>query len=545
MSQAQQRMDQSTSPCVLMVDDIPANLRLLYESLQGRDYRLLVANSGEQALEVARRSRPDLMLLDVMMPDMDGFEVCRQLKRDRDTSNIAIIFLSALEDTSDKVHGLELGAVDYVTKPFHPDEVAARVAAHCKILRLERELGDRNRQLQLVRDRILNSMVEAVVGLDADGRVSFVNPAAERTLGVSGARILIRELEDWEPAELREAAATVLREGVELHIDELQLSRPDADPIPVELQAVPISGQDRLGGVVLVLRDLSERRRTEAKLSRTHHALDLTDRKLRAAQMQLVQAAKLESVGRLAAGVAHEVKNPLAIVQLGLDYLEQVSDLDETSTTVMQDMQQAVSRADKVVRGLIDFSRERELNLTEAHFNAVIEASLQLVRHELTQRNIAVVTESTGEIPKRRLDADKLQQVFLNLFMNAMHAMGRDGTISITTGFGPIPQDDLGPQAREAGFVVGDRLIRIEVEDSGPGILAEHLDRLFDPYFTTKRQGEGTGLGLSVTRNIVTLHGGSIDLRNRRGQGASALLLFRPEFDGAQEKTLEERIGRN
>ena len=117
----------TNSPAVLLVDDIPANLRVLYESLNGRDYRLLVANGGAQALEIARRSRPDHMLLDIMMPDMDGFEVCRRLKEDPETASIAVIFLSALDDAADKIHGLELGAVDYVTKPFHPDEVAARV----------------------------------------------------------------------------------------------------------------------------------------------------------------------------------------------------------------------------------------------------------------------------------------------------------------------------------------------------------------------------------------------------------------------------------
>jgi PAS domain S-box-containing protein len=511
------------------VDDIPANLRVLYESLNGRDYRLLVANGGAQALEIARRSNPDLLLLDIMMPDMDGFEVCRHLKDDPATAGIAVIFLSALDDAADKIHGLELGAVDYVTKPFHPDEVAARVETHCKILRLERELGQRNRQLELVRDRILHSMVEGVVGLDAYGRVSFVNPAAERMLGRQAGQLLSRGVDDWEPSALRQTARCVLTERREVSADELALPRPDGSTVPVELRAAPIGDAASPAGVVLVLRDLSERRRVEAKLHRTSNELHRSHRELRAAQMQLVQAAKLESVGRLAAGVAHEVKNPLAIVQLGLDYLEQVASFDEVSTRVLADMQQALSRADTVVRGLLDFSRERQLDLEPCVVNNVVQDSLQLVRHELSQRNIAVETELADDIPERPLDSDKLQQVFLNLFMNAMHAMERDGTLAIRTSCGPLSADDLGAQARDAGFVAGDRVIRIAIEDSGPGIDPEDLGRLFDPYFTTKRQGEGTGLGLSVTRNIVTLHKASIDLENRPDGGARALLLFRTE----------------
>ena len=115
------------------------------------------------------------------------------------------------------------------------------------------------------------------------------------------------------------------------------------------------------------------------------------------------------------------------------------------------------------------------------------------------------------------------------LFMNAMHAMQRDGELRIRSSCATLADADLGPHARDAGFLPGDRVIRIAVEDSGPGIEPEDLGRLFDPYFTTKRQGEGTGLGLSVTRNIVTLHGGSIDLENCPDGGARALLLFHPQ----------------
>jgi PAS domain S-box-containing protein len=525
--------DKAKPPCVLLVDDIPANLRVLYESLNGRDYRLLVANGGDQALEIARRSRPDLVLLDIMMPDMDGFEVCRRLKEGPDTADIAVIFLSALDDAADKIHGLELGAVDYVTKPFHPDEVAARVAAHCKILRLERELGQRNRQLELVRDRILNSMVEGVVGLDAGGLVSFVNPAAERILGLPAEHLLSREVAEWAPTELQETALTARAERREVGADELALRRADGSTLPIELRAAPIADADAPAGAVLVLRDLSERRRVEAKLHRTSDALNRSHQELRAAQMQLVQAAKLESVGRLAAGVAHEVKNPLAIVQLGLDYIEQVATFDEVSTQVLADMQQALSRADTVVRGLLDFSRERALDLKPGSVNDAIHNSLQLVRHELTQRNIAVTTALAADVPARAFDVDKLQQVFLNLFMNAMHAMERDGTLAIRSDFGPLQEAELGPHAREAGFLPGDPVIRVAIDDNGPGIDPDDISRLFDPYFTTKRQGEGTGLGLSVTRNIVTLHGGSIDIENRPGGGARALLLFRPQVTPA------------
>jgi len=536
MSEESIQSGSRATPAILLVDDIPANLRVLYESLHGRDYKLFIANGGEQALEVARKSHPDLVLLDIMMPDMDGFEVCRRLKQDPATAGIAVIFLSALDDTADKIRGLQLGAVDYVTKPFNPDEVAARVETHCKILRLERQLANRNRQLELVRDRILSSMAEGIVGLDADGRVSFVNPAAERILGVTAHDILARELSDWEPPTLPQVIRRVLLKPSEISVDELTLPRPNASALPIELRIAPISENEQVKGAVLVLRDLSERRQVEAKLHRTSDELRESHSKLQQAQMQLFQAAKLESVGRLAAGVAHEVKNPLAIIQLGLDYLEASLQHDPVATEVRRDMLHAVSRADTVVRGLLDFSRERALDLRPHAINQILKESLKLVRHELTQRNIGLETALSEALPDRHFDADKMQQVFLNLFMNAMHAMDHDGVLSINSALTQVTDADLGTHARDTGFAAGDRLIRVVIEDSGPGIKPEDLSRLFDPYFTTKRQGEGTGLGLSVTRNIVTLHQGSIDLDNRGGGGASAVLLFKPDDNNSGDK---------
>lgn len=187
------------SPSVLLVDDEPANLQLLYESLHGSGYRLLVARDGQQALDIAERMRPDVVLLDIMMPGMDGFEVCERIKAKQETSKIAVIFLSALVTPEDKAHGLRLGAVDYISKPFAPDELMARVETHCMMVRLGRELEQRNRELELSRDRVLRAMNEGVVGLDASGRVAYINPAAERILEAEAASMHGRDVGSLEP----------------------------------------------------------------------------------------------------------------------------------------------------------------------------------------------------------------------------------------------------------------------------------------------------------------------------------------------------------
>jgi sigma-B regulation protein RsbU (phosphoserine phosphatase) len=133
---------------ILLVDDNPTNLQVLFQTLEGRDYSLLVAKNGETALSIARKALPELMLLDIMMPGIDGYEVCHQLKQDPATREIAVIFLSALTETQDKVRGLDLGAVDYITKPFQPDEVIARVNTHLTIHRLRREVQEQRDELE-------------------------------------------------------------------------------------------------------------------------------------------------------------------------------------------------------------------------------------------------------------------------------------------------------------------------------------------------------------------------------------------------------------
>jgi sigma-B regulation protein RsbU (phosphoserine phosphatase) len=140
--------NQENKESILLVDDNPTNLQVLFQTLEGADCKLLIAKDGESALSIARKANPDLILLDIMMPGIDGFEVCRRLKADRSTEKIPVIFCSALTDTEDKVRGLQLGAIDYVSKPFQPDEVKARVNTHLTIHRLRREVENQKDRLE-------------------------------------------------------------------------------------------------------------------------------------------------------------------------------------------------------------------------------------------------------------------------------------------------------------------------------------------------------------------------------------------------------------
>lgn len=266
-------------------------------------------------------------------------------------------------------------------------------------------------------------------------------------------------------------------------------------------------------GYIISITERSEK--VERMVEERTTQLVSANKELKETQLQLIQAAKLESVGRLAAGVAHEVKNPLAVIQFGIDYLFNSVKGNAESIEVVQEMDDAVNRADSVIRGLVDFSHSEELTLEKQDLNAIVKQSLRLVSHELMQHHIALKKEFATGLPPVALDTHKMEQVFVNLFMNSIQAMELEGTLSVNT---HLKQEKDGAT-----------LVQVVVEDTGHGIPKEKLSRIFDPFFTTKPTGKGTGLGLSVTRNIVELHDATIEIQNREENGTSSILTFRKE----------------
>ena len=275
-----------------------------------------------------------------------------------------------------------------------------------------------------------------------------------------------------------------------------------------------------------IIDDLS---RTRDELTLSNEKLQQSLQELQQAQMQLIQQAKMESVGRLSAGIAHEVKNPLAVIQLGIDFLANRLKEDQVCHETVIDMADAVQRADTVIKGLLDFSRSEQLELHPADIDCVIDDSLLLVRHELNSRHVTVTNDRDANLPQLLLDGNKVKQVFINLFVNAAHAMQKGGTLTIGSSLHTVTHEDLAIYGICNGqFAAGESAVVVRVADTGTGIEEEAATKLFDPFFTTKPVGSGTGLGLSVTRKILELHHAVITLRNRKNsQGAEAVILFK------------------
>lgn len=321
----------------------------------------------------------------------------------------------------------------------------------------------------------------------------------------------------------------------------------EGDHLALSLGATDYLEKDKIDGPLLerAIRYAVHWKRTEEKLrqanrrlsdrqARLHEAvksLSSSHRMLQSTQLQLIHAEKMESVGRLAAGVAHEVKNPLAVINMGVDYLRSVmgAQRDKTTSKVLDEMRDAVSRAARIISGLVDFSASGRLDLKVGDINPLIAKSLLLVRHELMRCGIKARQELGKKLPRVRLDATKLEQVFINIFMNSIQAMPDGGTLTFRTYSRIIGPSGRVPRAilHRKKFKPGDTVVITEIDDSGTGIPKESMAKIFDPFFTTKPTGVGTGLGLSVVRNIVELHGGTIDIRNITTGGVRVTIVLK------------------
>jgi signal transduction histidine kinase len=252
---------------------------------------------------------------------------------------------------------------------------------------------------------------------------------------------------------------------------------------------------------------------------------------LKAAQLQLIQAAKMESIGTLAAGVAHEVKNPLAVLTMGLNYLDKNHPKNDGNIAlVMTEMREAITRADKITRGLLDFSASRQLAVRKEDLNNLLDQTLVLLRHELNKQQIDLETDFAKDLPLVAIERNQIQQVFVNVLMNAIQAMSAGGKLRVVTSERRSKSSAHGEGTRSSKQIfVGETVVVTEIDDTGPGIPPENLAMIFDPFFTTKPTGVGTGLGLSVSKKIIELHGGTIDITNRKEGGVRVAITLKAE----------------
>jgi len=272
----------------------------------------------------------------------------------------------------------------------------------------------------------------------------------------------------------------------------------------------------------------------EKKLMNTLADLSMAHQELKDAQTQLIQAEKLQSVGILAAGVAHEVKNPLAIILQGVEYLlKKVHADDANIRMVLENLDNAVHRADNIIRELLDVTSLTKIEFKLVNLNDIIDKICVLMQQQFEKFKVNVVKQLQEQIPLIKIDPDRIEQVFVNLMLNAVYAMVQGGQLVIktyTVTFSDFDREKGVGRRKEDPFKIGETVIFCEIEDTGTGIPPEVLSKIFDPFFTTRRHMGGTGLGLSVVRSIMQVHNGRIDIKNNeQGPGVQVTLIFKVE----------------
>ncbi|MBS3803902.1 MAG: response regulator [Oleiphilaceae bacterium] len=508
-------MIESVNATVLLVDDNAQNLQVLYETLKDRGYKLLVANDGDKALTLAERHLPEVILLDIMMPGLDGYEVCRRLKSSARTADTAVIFLSALDDVDAKVKGFGLGGADYIAKPFQPQEVVARVHTHAQVILLERELQARNQKLENDQSRILNAISEGIYGLDPKGRIVFANPAAAMITGSTPNELTGRNFfelhfaaappvgdEDLTTASLPVQATC--SQGVAEHRRNIAMLRRDGSSFLAEYRATPKLENDQLAGAVVVFRDITSELDNDRALENARETVQQQ-------RDQLAHASRMATMGEMAAGFAHEINQPLtAITNYARVTLRMLAE-DQTDQDLIRQtlgkIEAQSHRASEIIRRIRTFVKKPAAGKEVLSVRSLLEETRQFAEVDAKNNEVDIQVTVEEDVPDVLADPVQVQQVALNLIRNALEStrsLGRDLPVLVHA-------------ERQSADCV-----KITVTDQGEGVPEEAEDRLFLPFYTTKESG--MGIGLALCRSLIQAQGG--DIRFERPEGGGACFAF-------------------
>ena len=499
---------------VLIVDDERHNRQLLEVMLTPEGFLLQTAASGEEALSMVAEQAPDLILLDIMMPGMDGYEVTSTIKGNPATKNIPVIMITALDDRNARMLGLNAGAEDFLTKPVDRAELSARVRNLLRLKAygdyhdqysqmLESEVGSRMADLieSEARFRELAEAIREVFFLTDPQmtKMLYVSPAYEDVFGRS-CESLYAHPQSWSeaihPDDRKRALDEIAPQGTIVQFDvEYRIVRPDGSERSIRARGFPVYNDV---GEVCRFAGIAE---------------DVSEAKILEAQVR--QANKMDAIGRLASGVAHDFNNLLTVI---LGFAEIVVADVGVATEHGKDLREiikAAQRAAGLTKQLLAFSRQQVLRASPLDVNALI-ADMTGMLGRLIGEDIAIVLALAPSLSLALADRNQLEQVVMNLVVNARDAMPGGGTLTMETA-----DVELENSVFHEETVAHGRYVMLAITDTGSGMTRETQRRLFEPFFTTKETGKGTGLGLSTTYGIVKQTRGYIWVYSEIGRGTT------------------------
>ncbi|MFZ7125366.1 MAG: response regulator [Desulfobacterales bacterium] len=504
---------------ILFVDDEAGIRDVARLYLEDAGYRVETAPNGLEALKLCESNPPQIIITDIRMPGMDGIELLEAVKKRY--PDVEVVVATAFGDMEVAVRALQRDASDFIAKPL--DKEALDVALSRAKQRftdrrnlcvytefLERDWSETTEELMEAiefQNRLIDSSMDGIIGCNAEGRVVTFNAGMEQLTGFRKSEVIHRKpfgtfFLPEEEERMRRALADDRYGGEDrLFKFETTLKSREGGRIPIQLSASVIREKGVESGLVCFCRDLREIHRLEREMED---------------QSRVLHQDKMMSLGRLAASVVHEINNPLAgilnycrlmIRILGRGELK--AENRDKFIAYLDLIEKESARCSEIVSSLLTFSRKSSPAFGAVSLDDLLDRSILLTQHKLELSRIRLETRIAPELPDIQGDANQLQQCIINLIFNAIDAMPKGGTIFLT-----------------ATHEAADRAVLLEIRDTGAGISEAHLPHIFEPFYTTKDEGYGVGLGLSTVYGIVESHHGHIEVESRPGEGTRFLLRF-------------------
>ncbi|MEW6378558.1 MAG: ATP-binding protein [bacterium] len=491
---------------LLLVEDSPQHQQLIKDALLSGplDMDITAADSGEKGLELLGKDKYDVILLNYSLPQMNGLEFLWSMRKRN--LNIPTIMITGHGNEQVAVQAMKMGAYDYVNKGgdylTRLYMVIQRTLERHDLKIQQEELRQRtayvNVRLQQEKrklENIISAIGAGLIIIDSNYKVIWSNRTMEewfrsdRTLEGMPCYILFkRGSRNCEKCMMR----ATFESGI-VHRVRHSLVNSEGERKHYQLTTTPL--MDINGNIIQVLCLVQ----------------DITQQV--GMQLKLIQAGKLAAIGELASGLAHQLNNPLVGVLNYVQLLQRKIGPNDPNREMLDIVERGALQCKDIVKNLLNFSRPHHFNFELLDLQAVIDSTIVLIENTLKVGNIKIIRDTGRTLPPIEGNVTQIQQVFLNLLMNAFHAMPTGGTIRISS---EIVRD----QAADQDYVI------IKFTDSGSGIPKSIIDKIFDPFFTTKDKDSGTGLGLSIAYGIIKAHNGTIEVESEEGKGATFMVHF-------------------
>ena len=496
-------------PKILIIDDEPRMCDSLKILLSREGYEAQTGYSGKEAIECLARDSFDLVLLDIVMPDMTGHQIMDYINTQNPETLVIVMTGHASVDSA--VESLRRGAYDYFRKPFDFEQLLTRVKNALNHNKLKKENDLINVKLELTEKRyqyLVNSSPDIIYTLDHDGKFTFINGAVESLLGCKSDQLIGKHYTSIVFEEDMDKAKNIFNErrtggrattGVELNLKCLQKHDGHKKVLAVELKSMgmydrPVDQKEKaFMGTYGVARDITDRKRLEA---------------------QLLQAQKMEAIGTLAGGIAHDFNNLLMGIQGHTSLMFLDIDSDHPNFEHTKGVEDLVKRGSDLTRQLLGFARGGKYEVRPTDINELIEKSFEMFGR--TKKEIRVHRKYQKDIWTVEVDRGQIEQVLLNLYVNAWQAMPGGGDLYLQTENVRLDERYVSPFGAKPG-----NYVEVSVTDTGVGMDEKTQQRIFEPFFTTKEMGRGTGLGLASAYSIINNHGGIINVCSEKGRGTT------------------------